>query len=71
MMKSTFDVLIIGAGAAGIACALELGAEFIHGPAKTTLSWMHKLQLPFFDVSDEHFFYNRKSFLKYQTISNI
>jgi len=94
MMKFSYDVLIIGAGAAGLACALELdkmplrylmlegrsriggrvstslpdsgappvelGAEFIHGSATTTLFWMHKLQLSFYDVSDEHLFLQSK-----------
>lgn len=84
------DVIIVGAGVAGLACAheltgrglevlvieardriggrvrtiipqanshaVELGAEFIHGKPDLLLQWLHKLELPYYDVCDTHFF---------------
>jgi len=88
-----YDVIIVGAGAAGIACAyelakhrtkflilearpqlggriatvaaeaspvpIELGAEFIHGAPSSTLDFLNKFALPFYDVIDTHLYLKR------------
>jgi len=91
MSTVLYDVIIVGAGAAGIACAtelkkknkkvlileardriggrgytvkdfrsqqpVELGAEFIHGNPSSTMGYLQQLQLPFYDVCDNHLFF--------------
>ncbi len=87
-MKSAYDVVVIGAGAAGLAAAVrlaeagrsvlvleargrvggridtrhepglaaavELGAEFVHGEAPITRKWAERASRPVFEVPDEH-----------------
>lgn len=43
---------------AGLQTPLELGAEFIHGTPKTTMSFLEFLGLPFYDGCDNHLFFD-------------